>query len=123
MTKSTIQKAAQSAGLNEYDFVPEIITDICDQIEGYSDPEDFFSDLSYGGCQSGMIGIFIYNSDCKKFYVDHIDSMEDFKSDFEEELGEPITNRYRLPHYTFLCWLCYEETAHRIASELWPDKF
>ena len=55
--------------------------------------------------------------------VEHIDDMEGFKEDFEDELGMPITNKEGLPHYTFMCWLCYEELAHRIAQELWPDKF
>jgi hypothetical protein len=51
--------------------------------------------------------------------VRHIDDMENFISDMEDEIGEPIANRYELPHYTFVCWVCYEELAYRIYTELY----
>lgn len=107
----------------DYDFVVELIKDMAYHAEGYSTPIGFFQDLSHGGCVSGMIGMFIYHSDCKKFYVDHIDSMEEFVEDMEEALGEPIRNRDKQPHYTFVCWLCYEELASRIARVLYPENF
>lgn len=107
----------------EYTFAKSFVEDMAYHAEGYSDPIDFFNDLTHGGCISGMIGMLIYNSDCKDIYIEHIDSMECFKEDFEEELGEPIVNQKRLPHYTFMCWFCYEELAYRIARELWPDVF
>ena len=70
-----------------------------------------------------MIGMLIYNSDCKEIYIEHIDDMEEFVKELESEMGEPIRNRDHLPHYTFVCWLCYEELAFRIARELFPDEF
>ena len=109
--------------IKDYDFAEELLEDMAEECEGYATPIGFFQDLQHGGCQSGMIGMFIYNDNCKEFYVTHIDSMETFKEDFEEELGEPIKNIQRLPHYTFLCWLCYEELAYRIARELWDGEF
>lgn len=109
--------------LKNQDFVEPLIDDMVDHCDGYDNPIGFFKDLSYGGCASGMVGMFIYHSDCKKFYILHIDSMEDFKAEFEEELGDPIRNKEKLPHYTFMCWLCYEETAYRIAQALWPEQF
>lgn len=30
-------------------------------------------------------------------------------SDLEESLGNAVKNRYCQPHYTFVCWLCFEE--------------
>lgn len=107
----------------KYGFAGELLEDMVGQCLAYANPIDFFDDLQHGGCQSGMIGMFIYNTDCKRFYVDHIDSMESFVEDFEEELGEPIRNNLHIPHYTFVCWLCYEELALRIARELWEDEF
>lgn len=109
--------------LKDQDFVEPLIDDMVDHCDGYDNPIGFFKDLSYGGCASGMVGMFIYHSDCKEFYIRHIDSMEDFKAEFEEELGDPIRNKEKLPHYTFMCWLCYEETAYRIAQALWPEQF
>lgn len=107
----------------EYNYVDELIDNMADECNGYDNPLGFFKDLAYGGCKSGMVGMFIYNCDCKDFYIKHIDDMESFVENFEDELGEPITNKDKLPHYTFICWLCYEELAYRIARELWPDKF
>ena len=88
----------------------------------YANPAGFFQDLQCGGCASGMIGMFIYHSDCKDFYINHIDSMEDFVEEFEDELGSPIKNEAKMPHYTFICWICYEELAFRIANELWDGE-
>lgn len=108
--------------INRYDFANDLFDDMAGHMENYDDPKGFFKDLFYGGCASGIVGMFIYNSDCKDFYVEHIDSMEDFKDDLEEELGEPIRNKDQR-HYTFMCWLCYEELARKVAGELWPYEF
>lgn len=108
--------------IKDYDFAEELLEDMSEECDCYANPIDFFQDLQQGGCGSGMIGMFIYNTDCKKFYIDHIDSMENFVEEFEDELGCPIKNENRLPHYTFICWLCYEELANRIVRELWEDK-
>lgn len=71
--------------------------------------KSFLEDLQQGGCICGMIGEFIYHADCKAFYIEHLDDLENIKSDLEDSLGEPIANRFNLPHYTFMCWLCFEE--------------
>lgn len=104
------------------DFLEAFINDMVEHCDGYSNPIGFFEDLQHGGCQSGMIGMFIYNSDCKQFYIDHIDDMESFKEDLDDEVGY-LPNEQKLPHYTWICWLCYEETAIYIAQELWPGTF
>lgn len=86
---------------------------IINKAEGYGKGKkalkSFFKDLQHGGCISGLIGEFIYNSDCKEFYIRHIDALKDFKQELEDELGEPIKNRHGVPHYVFMCWLCFEE--------------
>ena len=104
-----------------YDFADELIEDMAGYASNYSTPHGFFQDLAYGGCSSGMIGMFIYNSDCKQFYIDHIDDLEEFVEYLEGEMGERIPNKNRLPHYTFTCWLCYEELAYDIARNLYPE--
>lgn len=109
--------------IKKYDFAEELLEDMVGECNGYTNPISFFQDLQHGGCQSGMVSMFIYNNDCNEFYINHIDSMEEFKEDFEDELGVPVNNTQRLPHYTFLCWLCYEELAYRIARELWENDF
>lgn len=113
----------KQAYTKKYDFVDELIEDMAEHACNYCNPHGFFHDLSYGGCSSGMIGMFIYHDDCKKFYINHIDDLEAFVEDFEEELGECIPNKNHQPHYTFVCWLCYEEFAHRIGRTLFPETF
>ena len=108
--------------IREYDFADELLEDMAEECIGYTNPMGFFQDLQQGGCGSGMIGMFIYNDDCKRFYIDHIDSMENFVEEFEDELGCPIKNENGLPHYTYICWVCYEELAFRIANELWDGE-
>ena len=113
----------KQAYTEKYDFVDELIEDMAGHAENYDTPHGFFHDLSYGGCSSGMIGMFIYHTDCKRFYIQHIDDLEEFVQDFEEEIGEPVKNQNRQPHYTFICWLCYEELAYNIARTLYPETF
>lgn len=106
----------------EYDFAKDLLEDMAENCIGYTNPIDFFEDLQCGGCGSGMIGMFIYNTDCREFYINHIDSMEDFVEELEDELGCSVKNEQRLPHYTFICWVCYEELALKIANELWDGE-
>lgn len=103
-------------------FAEEFVKDMAYHAAGYSNPLGFFEDLQ-NGCQSGMIGILIYNADCKEIYIKHIDDMEEYKSQLEDGMGEPIKNRTGAPHYTFMCWLCYEELGYNIARELFPETF
>ena len=110
--------------IKEYDFAEVLLQDMAEFGDSYVNPIGFFEDLQNGGCQSGMIGMFIYNNDCKRFYIDHIDDMDSFVEDLGEELGEPVTPGSDVSHrYVWVCWLCYEELAFKIARELWEDKF
>jgi hypothetical protein len=117
---SIFTKAADSRV--NFSFTEKFIADMVDHVENYDSPLGFFNDLTHG-CQSGMIGMLVYNSDCKSIYIQHIDDMEQFKEEMEYELGEAVRDRNRLPHYTFLCWLCYEELGFSIARTLFPDEF
>lgn len=76
--------------------------------------KSFFEDMQKGGCQSGFIGEFVYHNDCKDFYIKHIDALEDFKTELEDSIGEAIRNRQDLPHYTFMCWLVFEEYCYLV---------
>lgn len=122
-TETFLTEMFKQAYTEKYDFVDELIEDMAGHAEGYDTPYGFFHDLSYGGCSSGMIGMFVYNSDCKRFYIQHIDDLEAFVEDFEEEIGEPVRNDKHLPHYVFICWFCYEELAYNVARTLYPESF
>lgn len=101
-------------------FAEDFVSDMAYHAQDYEMPLGFFEDLQHG-CISGMIGMLIYNHDCKQIYIEHMDDMEEYKEELEEGLGEPIANRHHVPHYTFLCWLCYEELGFQIARTLYPD--
>jgi hypothetical protein len=95
---------------------------ILNKIQGYDGKKkeqlkSFLEDIQQGGCISGMIGDFIYNSDCKDFYINHIDELEEMKQDFEDEIGGQIENKNKLPHYTFVVWLCFEEYCNNLYVE------
>lgn len=104
-------------------FEEVFIDDMVHHASEYETPEGFFKDLAQGGCISGMIGMLIYNSDCKKIYIEHIDDLEVYKESLEDEMGEPICNRHHVPHYTFVLWLCYEEYAYNLGRVLYPEVF
>lgn len=119
-----LTKAADALGLR-YDFMKELMDDMAYHIIDYDRPVQFFNDLQRGGCASGMIGMFIYQSDCHRFYMRYADDMEEYKEDMEDELGEPIRQRdcERMYHYYWMCWLCYEELAFALARHLYEDEF
>lgn len=83
--------------------------------------KSYLEDLQKGGCQSGFVREFIYNADCKTFYIEHLDELEDMKQDLEDNIGEPTKNRQALPHYTFICWLCFEEYCYDLYSVLFDN--
>ena len=87
------------------------------EVKNYDTPKQFFKDMQ-NGCISGMISDFVYHADCKNFYIKNIDGLEDYKTDLEDNIGEPIANRHELPHYTFVVWLCFEEYCYSIYSSL-----
>ncbi|MDR6845644.1 hypothetical protein [Flavobacterium granuli] len=112
-------KAFKKSAYREYEVSAEFNEIILSHTESYNGTKkeqlkSFFEDLQHSGCISGMISEFIYHNDCKAFYIKHLEDLEAFKNDLEESLGEPIANRYKLPHYTFLCWLCFEEYCYDI---------
>lgn len=106
-----------------YDFVDEMIDNMADECNGYDRPLDFFKDIQTGGCAGYCVHGFTYNADCKDFYIEHIDDMELYVEELEAEMGSPIANRDKLPHYVFVCWLVYEDIAYNIARELYFDEF
>jgi len=106
------------SNFSNYSFAQSFTDIINEKAEDYdklntyeNNLKGFLEDLRHGGCMSGIIGEFIYNSDNKAFYIEHLDDLEEFKNELEYMLGEEIKNK-DLPHYTFLVWLCFEEFAN-----------
>jgi hypothetical protein len=125
-TSKKLENYLSKSNYTDKTFTEEFNKIISEEIEGYNGTikeqlKSFFNDLQHGGCQSGMISEFIYNSDCKDFYIKHIDDLEEMKEELEDNLGEPIQNRNSLPHYTFLCWLCFEEYCYDLYNQIFED--
>ena len=110
--------SALSDERTELSFVEEFVSDMAYNASGYDDPKSFFEDLQYGGCAIGMIGMLIYNDDCKDIYCRNIDDMESYLEEKAEEYGMPFENSKGLRHYVFVCWLCYELLADEIYTAL-----
>lgn len=127
-TVKQILDKTDSGLTQDRDLINDFNQIIIDKVEGSGydgntkqQLKSFFEDLQHGGCISGMINEFIYNYDCKQFYVKHIDALEDIKTELEDQFGEPIANRHNAPRYTFLCWLCFEEYCFDIYRQLFED--
>lgn len=114
-------KALDTSSYKESSFFEAFKNIIEYKLEGYENLKTLLEDIQQGGCISWMISEFIYNSDCKAFYIEHIDDLEDMKSTLEEEIGDTIKNRHSVPHYTFLCWLCFEEFSYEIYRNVYES--
>lgn len=122
LLKFLVEMFKQAVPDKEKEFVDEFVEDMAEHSESYNSPLGFFQDLTHG-CQSGLIGMLIYNSDCQKIYGKYANDMETFKEEIEQELGVPIHNKSGVPRYTFVCWFCYEELGFQIARNLFEDEF
>lgn len=119
-------KAFEKSAYREYEVSNAFNGIIISQMEGYNGKKieqlkSFLEDLQQAGCVSGMIGEFIYHADCKAFYIKHIDDLESIRKDLEDSFGEPVSNRYESPHYTFMCWLCFEEYCYSIYTNVFEN--
>ena len=110
----------------DLDVVKEFNTIILDALPNYDGKKkqqlkSYFEDLQRGGCMSGMVSEFIYNSDCKDFYIKHIDDLEEIKTIYTEDIGVEVENRHKLPHYTFVCWLTFEEYCYNLYNIIFEE--
>ncbi len=112
-------KALKKTAYSTYEVSAVFNTIILNSIESYNGTKkeqlkSFLEDLQQGGCINGMIPEFIYHTDCKAFYTTHMEDLENMKNDVEDSFGDTIPNRFKNPHYTFMCWLCFEEYCNTI---------
>lgn len=119
-------KALQNNQYSNLEVSKEFNNIIENHLSGYNGKKkeqlkSFLEDLLKGGCVSGMISEFIYHSDCKEFYIKHIDELEQIIEDLEDNIGERIENKFNAPHYTFVCWICFEEYCYNIYNEVFEN--
>ena len=120
--KAIIKLIEKNPVNQDFTFAPEFNEIIKNQVESYGKNKQalksFLEDMQKGGCISGMIGDFIYHASCKAFYIKHIDDLEEYKEEQEDNMGEPIPNRHSLPHYTFVVWLAFEEYCYELYNTI-----
>ena len=119
-------KLFEKSNYANLDVVKEFNKIILDALPNYDGTKkqqlkSYLEDLQKGGCMSGMVSEFIYNSDCKDFYIIHIDDLEEIKTDLEDSIGDPIKNRHELPHYTFVCRLAFEEYCYNLYNIIFDN--
>lgn len=107
MKKMDIEKALNEtqSGLEKV-----VLQDMLDEENG----EDYLKDVLNNGCQSGTVSGLIYYVDTKKFFIEHLDEIEELVEDVFSMNGE-LEMKY--PMSNFLAWLAYEETARKIADK------
>ncbi len=119
------QNLLSFSGFGDRSFSQEFLNIVLSKTEDYdrngsfkNNLKGFLEDLQHGGCISGMISEFIYHSDTKEFYINHIDDLESFLIDLEDSIGEPVQNRHELLRYTFLVWLAFEEFCNNLYTNI-----
>jgi len=115
-----------NSNFNNLEVSKEFNDIIIDKLDGYDGTKKdklkfFFEDLQQGGCITGLISEFIYTSDCKDFYIKHIDELEEMRELLNDDCDEYIKNRHQVPHYTFMCWLCFEEYCYNLYNNIFES--
>lgn len=122
-----ITLAAERCGLEPYSFTSEFADILAAEAYDYHDDSDadpaeglrkWCEDLQAHGCISGMVDAFIYHNASRDFYLRHLDALEEFKMNEEDDLGQPILNEQRLPHPDWMCWMCFEKFCYRVYCEI-----
>lgn len=94
----------------------EVLRDLLNE----DNPEQYLNDLLQHGAVSGMVSGLIYYTDTKKFYIKHMEEIDEILADIEEEIGDPL--KKTSPIYNWMAWLGYEETARKIQEKLETGK-
>lgn len=112
MTK-TQKELKKLLSISDNELEKRVINDLLDE----EDAEQYIKDLLQYGCQSGMVSGLIYYNDTKKFYIEHMEDIEEILQDLQEQGCEPFAG-VKYPLYNWLAWLGYEETARKVADKL-----
>ena len=80
-----------------------------------ADIKSYFHDMQ-NGCQSGFIGELIYTKDAQAFFDKFYEEIEELRTEWENDLGEPVQSHYDLKND--LAWFAWEMTSSRIENNL-----
>ena len=114
--KEALSRTFEETGLADRSFSADMQEILLDHMSRYDNPVTGVEEISTHGCASGVLSDFVYYSDTKEFYTKHIDDIEDFIYDLEDDLGESI--RLDHPRYNSAVWLVTEESARLVSDSL-----
>lgn len=112
--KEALSRTFEETGLADRSFSADMQEILLDHMSRYDNPVDGLKEITTNGCVSGILYDFIYYSDTKEFYTKHMDDIESFIDDLEDDFGDSIKLDY--PRYNSAVWLVTEESA-RLASD------
>jgi hypothetical protein len=94
-----------------------VLHDVIDnERDGYG--LDYIKDVISQGCQSDIVTRLISDTDCKEFFISHLDDINEL---YDELRGDGMEIEIASPIYTTLSRLAYEETMRHIAQDLGLD--
>lgn len=114
--KEALSRTFEKTGLADRSFSADMQEILLDHMSRYDNPVTGVEEISTHGCASGVLSDFIYYSDTREFYTKHIDDIEDFIYDLEDDLGESITLDH--PRYNSAVWLVAEQCASFVVDGL-----
>ena len=114
--KEALSRTFEKTGLADRSFSADMQEILLDHMSRYDNPVTGVEEISTHGCASGVLSDFIYYSDTREFYTKHIDDIEDFIYDLEDDLGESITLDH--PRYNSAVWLVAEQCASYVVDGL-----
>lgn len=114
--KRKLQKIADNRESTE--LKARVADMLIEQLEGYENPEDMFSDIQ-AGCSSGVISGLIYYKDTYQFAKDYLkDIIELYQQGIENYGLQMPTDTDGL---NWLAWFGFEQTASEIQSDIGID--
>jgi hypothetical protein len=127
MKKITLKNIKEFSDSMNYSFSKPFLKIIKEEMKGYNGNTEerlkgFLADMQQSGCQGGMIGKYVYDKDCKKFYTAHIDELEEYIDELETRLGDLVKKPKNYPRYTFAVWLAFEEFCNNIYYNIFENE-
>ena len=127
MKKITLKNIQDYSSNMVYSFGPAFVRIIKKELKEYNGTtkerlKSFLENMQACGCWGGMIKEYIYNEDCKKFYIKHIDDLEEYIEELGERFGDLIKKPNHLPRYTFVVWFAFNEFCDDLESNIFDEE-
>lgn len=115
--KCALESCWEAFGGGQYSFLSDFFDTVAYKLGGYESPESYFEEVAYGGCASAVSGWTVYDDENKCFYIEHIDDLEAYFEDMQQNYGA-IKNEDGLRHYTLVCWRVYEDFCRVLRTSM-----